>query len=118
MCSCLVHVSIADEGCLRPIALRPETPSLAYAALALQALYYVPQVRLTVSNLRLPHVPDYTAVRDPARAMWNLIELFTNLDLAQLAALIDSTVLSSLEIAPLHNERLPEATAGRNRLSM
>ncbi|KAF5325531.1 hypothetical protein D9619_009876 [Psilocybe cf. subviscida] len=95
----------------RPIALRPETPSLAYAALALQALYYVPQVRLTVSNLRLPHVADYTAVRDPARAMWNLIELFTNLDLAQLAALIDSTVLSSLEIAPLHNERLPEATA-------
>lgn len=33
--------------------------------------------------------------------MWNLIELFTNMDLAQLAAIIDKDVIPSLEIAPL-----------------
>lgn len=116
LCAVAVSRIDTDKRSSRPIALRPEKPSLAYAALALQALYYVPQVRLTVSNLRLPYVADFTAVRDPARAMWNLIELFTNLDLAQLAALIDSTVLSSLEIAPLNNQHLPEATAGKNSL--
>lgn len=34
------------------------------------------------------------------RSMWNLIELFTNMDLAQLAAIIDNELLPSLDILP------------------
>jgi hypothetical protein len=110
--------------------LRSDTPSLAYAALVLQALYYIPQVRLTVSNLRLPVVDADAPLRDPStlvlvhsvyilaqfssdRAMWNLIELFTNMDLAQLAAIIDKDVIPSLEIAPLPGTNvLAEESAG------
>ncbi|KIM41364.1 hypothetical protein M413DRAFT_147301 [Hebeloma cylindrosporum] len=96
----------------RPIALRPQVPSLAYAALALQALFYVPQVRSTVSNLRLPKIDNGAALGDPDRAMWNLIELFTNMDLAQLSALIDIELIPSLEILPYDGRgTLPEASA-------
>ncbi|KAF9484084.1 hypothetical protein BDN70DRAFT_872980 [Pholiota conissans] len=99
--------SIREGG--RPIALRSDTPTLAYAALVLQALYFVPQVRLTVSNLRLPAVDKRAPLGDPNRAMWNLIELFTNMDLAQLAAIIDTNVIPSLEIPHLSSmDRLPE----------
>ena len=34
------------------------------------------------------------------RSMWNLIELFTNMDLAQLAVILDHELLPSLEVPP------------------
>ena len=44
--------------------------------------------------------------------MWNLIELFTNMDLAQLSALIDSELIPSLDIAPYDGRGLlTEASA-------
>ncbi|KDR77055.1 hypothetical protein GALMADRAFT_155717 [Galerina marginata CBS 339.88] len=96
----------------RPIALRTDTRALAYAALVVQALYFVPQVRATVSNLRLPSVDPGTGVDHPDRSMWNLIELFTNMDLAQLSAIIDNELLPSLEIPPFDGTKsLGEASS-------
>jgi hypothetical protein len=46
------------------------------------------------------------------RAMWNLIELFTNMDLAQLSALIDIQLIPSLDILPYDGRgSLTEASA-------
>ncbi|PPQ90851.1 hypothetical protein CVT25_007386 [Psilocybe cyanescens] len=96
----------------RPIALRTDTRELAYGALVVQALFFVPQVRATVSNLRLPRVDPTAQLGHPSRTMWNLIELFTNMDLAQLAAIIDNELLPSLYIERLSaGKSLPEASA-------
>ena len=47
--------------------------------------------------------------------MWNLIELFSNMDLAQLAALVDVELLPSLGIAPLVElSMIGEASAGKH----
>ncbi|RXW12742.1 hypothetical protein EST38_g13108, partial [Candolleomyces aberdarensis] len=81
----------------RPVALRPEIPSLACAALVVQALYFVPQVRFSVGKLRLPDIQDDIPFNHPARRIWNLIELFTNMDLAKLSTIVDVEVLPSLE---------------------
>ncbi|KAF9531048.1 hypothetical protein CPB83DRAFT_849241 [Crepidotus variabilis] len=83
----------------RPIALRPKTGAHAYATLVLQALYHVPQIRSTISTLRLPRISEDMPVTSPDRAMWNLIELFTNLDLAQLAFIYDASLIPSLQAA-------------------
>jgi len=100
----------------RPIALRPSVPAFAYAALVLQAMYYVPQIRSAVSNLRLPSINTDIPVGSVERAMWNLIELFTNMDLAQLSFMVDIELIPSLETHPLHgNESLSEASAGAVR---
>ncbi|KAG2007243.1 hypothetical protein CC2G_014954 [Coprinopsis cinerea AmutBmut pab1-1] len=80
----------------RPVALRPESPSLACAALVVQALYHVPQVRAAVAQIGLPDVPSDVALSHSVRAVWNLVELFTNMDLAQLAVIVDVEVLPSL----------------------
>ncbi|KAF6751685.1 hypothetical protein DFP72DRAFT_906842 [Ephemerocybe angulata] len=81
----------------RPVALRPETPALACAALVVHSLYFVPQVRHAIAKLRLPDVQRDTPLSHSSRNIWNLIELFANLDLAQLSAIVDSDVLPSLE---------------------
>lgn len=101
----------------RPVALRPEVPSLACAALVVQALYFVPQVRFAVGKLRLPDLQEDIPINHPgqcgieltpgyptnrhcsARGIWNLIELFTNMDLAKLSTIVDVEVLPSLEDA-------------------
>jgi hypothetical protein len=45
--------------------------------------------------------------------MWNLMEVFANLDLAQLAAIVDSDALPSLMAPPLTNHTLVgHTTAG------
>lgn len=47
------------------------------------------------------------------RAMVNLIELFTNLDLATLAWMVDKSVLPSLAISPLNPQHnLGESSGG------
>ncbi|KAJ2919732.1 hypothetical protein MD484_g700, partial [Candolleomyces efflorescens] len=81
----------------RPVALRPEIPSLACAALVVQALYFVPQVRFSVGKLRLPDIQEDIPFNHPVRRIWNLIELFTNMDLAKLSTIVDVEVLPSLE---------------------
>lgn len=50
---------------------------------------------------------------DQARAMWNLIELYVNMDLAQLATLVDVELLPSLGISPVDVSKIGEASAGK-----
>jgi len=48
----------------RPVALRPEAPSLAYAALIVQAFFQIPQIREKVAMLVLPEAnPEATPGR-------------------------------------------------------
>ncbi|TFK31536.1 hypothetical protein BDQ12DRAFT_119224 [Crucibulum laeve] len=85
----------------RPVALRPDLPGLAYAALIIQALYFVPQVRASVAKLRLPDVPVTLERKAHERAIWNLVEIFANMDLAVLSAIVDADLLPSLDASPI-----------------
>ena len=49
--------------------------------------------------------------------MWNLIELYANMDLAQLAALVDDELLPSLGISPVEVPKIGDASVGK-RLSL
>lgn len=80
----------------RPVALRPQVPGIVYAALVIQALFSVPQVRQSVANLQLPDIDVSLPRSSPDYAIWNLIELFVNMDLAQLSSIVDNEVLPSL----------------------
>ncbi|KAF4612879.1 hypothetical protein D9613_010996 [Agrocybe pediades] len=82
----------------RPIALRALKREYAYAALILQAMFFIPQVRATVSNLRLPSSGGATLDSGSDNIMYYLIELFTNLDLAQLGVIIEDDILSSFNV--------------------
>ncbi|KAG6811358.1 hypothetical protein H0H92_007823 [Tricholoma furcatifolium] len=98
--------SVREGG--RPIALRTEASEYAYAALpritnakfkVIQALFQVPQVRHSVAAL-------YEPARD--RPLWcmELIELFANLDLAQLSGIVDKEYLPGLD-PPVWNGNNP-----------
>lgn len=101
-----VQLSVRDSN--RPIALRPESPTIAYAALVrplpnltgrstentqvLQALFAIPQVRRVVSQFDDDtHTPT---------ALYALVEIFVNMDLAQLAVLVGYEVLNALLAVP------------------
>lgn len=45
--------------------------------------------------------------------MWNLIELYANMDLAQLAALVDVELLPSLGISPVEVSKIGFASLGK-----
>lgn len=49
--------------------------------------------------------------------MWNLVELYVNMDLAQLAALVDGDLLPSLGINPVEVQKIGDASVGK-RLSL
>ncbi|KAF5384210.1 hypothetical protein D9615_003376 [Tricholomella constricta] len=87
----------------RPIALRPESSPITYAALIMQALFHVPQVRESVAKLRFPS-SDPDAPRESYESIdstvFSLVELFTNLDLAQLSSMVDKEVLPCLGPTP------------------
>ncbi|KAF5348037.1 hypothetical protein D9758_010059 [Tetrapyrgos nigripes] len=86
----------------RPVALRPDDPSLAYAALVLHALFHVPQVRQRLSRLMLP-TSEQDLKEDSAEVfMFKLLELFTNMDLAKISAIFGNDIYDSL--------RTPRAT--------
>lgn len=95
----LVPINNVRQGA-RPVALRSDDPLLAYAALFIQALFSVPQARDRVASIVLPRLHQGTARDSPESAVWNLVEIFVNLDLAQLAAIIDSQALLSLMAQP------------------
>ena len=44
--------------------------------------------------------------------MWNLIEIYANMDLAQLAALVDVELLPSLGISPVEVSKIGDASVG------
>ncbi|KAF7982834.1 hypothetical protein HWV62_25790 [Athelia sp. TMB] len=83
----------------RPMALRPSKPSYAYAALIVQALFFVPQVRLAVSRYR-PSSEQLESIPDPEEDfMWTLLDLFTMMDLALTAQLVPDDLISKFEIS-------------------
>lgn len=45
--------------------------------------------------------------------MWNLIELYANMDLAQLAALVDVELLPSLGISPVEVSKIGDVSVGK-----
>jgi hypothetical protein len=96
-----------------PVALRAEVPELAYAALVFHALFHVPQVREQVAMMPLPPVDVDTPKDSSTRAIMNVVEYFSNLDLAQLSAIVDKELLTSLQAAPINRamDRVGEASA-------
>ncbi|KAG5644018.1 hypothetical protein DXG03_009233 [Asterophora parasitica] len=95
-----VEDGVRESG--KPIALRPESSNITYAALITQALFHVPQVRHSVARLRLPSSePCAPVIYDNTdRAIFSLVELFTNMDLAQLSSIVDNEVLPRLGPKP------------------
>jgi hypothetical protein len=50
--------------------------------------------------------------------MWNLIELYANMDLAQLATLVDVELLPSLGISPVEVSKIGDASVGKQLSSL
>ncbi|KAG7451612.1 uncharacterized protein BT62DRAFT_1040190 [Guyanagaster necrorhizus] len=94
-----VELAVREGG--RPVAIRPEISNLAYAALILQALYYVPQIRRKVSevNLDSPLLQEYPVEREALRL---LRDMFVHQDLAQLSIILDQEVLQAFRAQPIH----------------
>ncbi|KAG6865605.1 hypothetical protein C0991_001029 [Blastosporella zonata] len=84
------------EDCVReggrPVALRTDASDISYAALIIQALSQIPQVRHNIATL---FTPVHESIPRPLLCS-QLVELFVNLDLAQLAAIVDKDVLPCL----------------------
>ncbi|OAX43748.1 hypothetical protein K503DRAFT_680461 [Rhizopogon vinicolor AM-OR11-026] len=94
-----------------PLILRPTKSTMVYAALIVQALFYIPQVRERVANWR-PDLPEgATEVEPPTNGpeliMWKLVETFTNMDLAQLVDLDAEAVLDVFKPEPWSNPAQP-----------
>ncbi|KIK68227.1 hypothetical protein GYMLUDRAFT_35606 [Collybiopsis luxurians FD-317 M1] len=77
----------------RPIALRPQTPDFAPAVLLLQALYHVPQVR---ARLATANVQDDSESSGELEVVRKSLELFTNLDLANISKLETEELCAAL----------------------
>ena len=63
---CLIHLSrpLFKDIICRPVTLRPSQHTMVYAALVLQALFYIPQIRARVANWR-PALPEGTIEVEP-----------------------------------------------------
>ncbi|KAL1939454.1 hypothetical protein VTO73DRAFT_10010 [Trametes versicolor] len=79
-----------------PVALRPTSSGVTYAALILHGLFFVPQVRNTIARwLPAREVgTDDSLVSEigpptsgPAYQVWTMMELFANMDLARMSEL-------------------------------
>ncbi|KAI0061145.1 hypothetical protein BV25DRAFT_1827015 [Artomyces pyxidatus] len=85
----------------RPVALRPTSATSVYAALALQALYFVPQVRASVASWRPSSYDDDTNPHPPTDgheyAMWSLLEMFSHMDLAVITEMNADKLLKEFE---------------------
>jgi hypothetical protein len=80
----------------RPIALRPTKTTLAYAALIIQGLFFVPQVRMGIARFR-PSVPLGADQDTHEDALWSLAETYTNMEIALLAELDADPCLKAFE---------------------
>ncbi|KII90148.1 hypothetical protein PLICRDRAFT_174928 [Plicaturopsis crispa FD-325 SS-3] len=83
----------------RPVALRPAVPTMTYAALILQGLFFVPQFRQRLADWH-PYVPegrDETPVPTSGdeHLLWLLVEVCTTMDMGLLSELnVDSHLLA------------------------
>ncbi|KAG2134094.1 hypothetical protein DEU56DRAFT_950266 [Suillus clintonianus] len=94
-----------------PVTLRPTKHTMVYAALILQALFYVPQIRERVANWR-PALSEGATEAEPPKngpelLMWKLVETFTNMDLAKLVDLDAHEVLEGFKPEPWANPAQP-----------
>ncbi|KAJ7039735.1 hypothetical protein C8F04DRAFT_277914 [Mycena alexandri] len=89
------EVVLREDG--RPIVLRADAPGKAYAALVIQCLFNVPQVRQRCSKLHLNLVDGNLprAGHGHEWAMWTLIEMFTALDLGVVTVFTDEELLTA-----------------------
>ncbi|KAJ7887028.1 hypothetical protein B0H14DRAFT_2696359 [Mycena olivaceomarginata] len=85
----------------RPIALRADMPTKAYAALIIHALFHVPQVRQRVSKLHLHLIDGAPPLVNPDWALWALIEMFTALDIGRINVYLDEELLTAWEAPQL-----------------
>ncbi|KAJ6460764.1 hypothetical protein C8R47DRAFT_1226138 [Mycena vitilis] len=83
----------------RPVALRADAAGKAYAALVIQCLFHIPQVRQRCSKLHLHQGETFRS--NPEWALWTLIEMFTALDHGAMNVIIDADLLKAWETAPL-----------------
>ncbi|KAF8142900.1 hypothetical protein K438DRAFT_1877154 [Mycena galopus ATCC 62051] len=81
----------------RPIALRADVAAKAYAALVIQCLFHIPQVRQRCSKLHLHLIEGEQPLFNPDKAMWSLIEMFTSLDLGTPNVYVDADMLNDWE---------------------
>ncbi|KAK0236431.1 hypothetical protein EDD85DRAFT_641267 [Armillaria nabsnona] len=100
-----IELAVREGG--RPVAIRPEISNLAYAALIIQAMYHVPQIRRRVSEVNLDSPAlQYPAERDALRL---LRDMFVHQDLAQLSIILDREVLQAFRAAPIQ-ESIPKSS--------
>ncbi|KAG6844673.1 hypothetical protein H0H87_004847 [Tephrocybe sp. NHM501043] len=85
--------SVREGG--RPVALRTDASEIAYAALIIQALAQIPQVRHRIATLA-----DPIDGSPRSELCLQIVELFSNLDLAQLSAIVDKEVLPCMRPPP------------------
>ncbi|KAI0768258.1 hypothetical protein BD413DRAFT_696035 [Trametes elegans] len=95
-----------------PVALRPTISGLAYAALVLHALFFVPQVRNAIAEW-LPRPEsgsedeDVTEIVPPTSGppyqAWTMLELFANMDLARLSELSVDGAINAFVVEPWNN---------------
>ncbi|KAJ7084967.1 hypothetical protein C8R44DRAFT_821787, partial [Mycena epipterygia] len=93
------EMTVREGG--RPIALRADVPGKAYAALVIQCLFHVPQVRQRCSKLHLHLVDGEPPLTNPDRAIWTLIEMFTAMDLGQISVFCDIDLFNSWDTVSL-----------------
>ncbi|KAI0037037.1 hypothetical protein K488DRAFT_39805 [Vararia minispora EC-137] len=83
----------------RPMALRPTESSLVYAALIIQALYYIPQVRQKLASWAA--LVEGNELSDPLRKKaYKVVEMFVNVDLAVLSEISADDLLEELNVTP------------------
>lgn len=98
-----------------PVTLRPTRASHIYAALILQGLFFVPQVRRSISEYRPPSEESFELdgeqrtiyvppdAGDPEHATWSLLEIFTYLDLSIMGDLDADKIMADLKVENWNN---------------
>ncbi|KAH7925332.1 hypothetical protein BV22DRAFT_1104980 [Leucogyrophana mollusca] len=94
-----IPAAIREIGC--PVALRPTAQDMVHAALILQGLFFVPQVRERVASWRPSPPPGVAEVPPPTSGpeflLWTLLEIFAHMDLARLPELTVDVALRAFE---------------------
>uniref|UniRef100_A0A0W0G8J1 USP domain-containing protein n=1 Tax=Moniliophthora roreri TaxID=221103 RepID=A0A0W0G8J1_MONRR len=93
----------------RPVSIRPDLAGYVYAALVIQALFHVPQLRERVSQYRAR--PQAQKTKEDA-AVDCLADFYCHLDLVALSTLCDNNVFERLNAIPNDaNQPLSEISA-------
>ncbi|KAI0753245.1 hypothetical protein C8Q80DRAFT_1304918 [Daedaleopsis nitida] len=87
-----------------PVALRPTIPTIAYAALLVQGLFFVPQFRHNIARWLPMPVPGQDDAELPTSgnglAVWTMVEILANMDLARISELNVDNALNAFRVEP------------------